>query len=150
MSDMEHSAEVDTKGHDSVSRDAEMVERWQVAADAAPSIQAIDDARTQVKEAESMLAQAQNDYRRAVISRASAFGFGPMAEHVGESVKMLRSWARAYPEIEDLSSVPMRELKRENARIAKLEQRMADREREAEILAKLIEKRNRLAEGLSK
>lgn len=135
---------------ESESHDAEMVSRWEAAASAAPSLDDIEAAKSQVEEAQEMLNQAQDDYRRAVVARASVFGFGQMAETVGQSVKMLRSWAKAYPETEDLSGVPLRELKRENARIAKLEKRMAEREREAEILAKLIEKRNRLSEGLSK
>lgn len=106
-------------------KDAEVVERWRVAAEAAPSVDQVREAFKGYEKLAKQADAAHVNYAKAAVGRACVHGFATVAEELGVTSKQIHTWKRAYlPNVEDLSAIPGREMRREERRIAEYERRL--------------------------
>ena len=129
---------------DRVTRDQKRITEWHEAAQAAPSSDEMHARREAVREAEAILADARNALEAGAAQRACVYGWGKVAEEEGVTAKRVHAWHREHtPDLPDLSTVPGREMAREERRITAEAERL---EAEARLRERIIEQQARLTE----
>lgn len=103
----------------------------------------IRKAKNGVTEAEAALAKAERKLAAAAGKRALVHGFTEVAAEVGVSAKRVHQWRREHAaSLSDISSVPHKEMQREQRRVEDEEQRIAQVE---SLRARVLERKARLA-----
>lgn len=146
---LEASEEAQVNRPSESDRDRERIGAWHAAAEAAPKESERNGLRKKVNRLERELMDAQEEYARACVQAAAVYGWTTIAEEQGVSSKQLHQWRRRYlPDIEDLSMVPHREMRREEKRVAEIKRQLEEEERLREKLAQHEAKLNRITEVL--
>lgn len=130
---------------DPVERDQTRIEEWHSANAEAPTQADMKKAERDVRDAEQLLEKARADFAAKAAHRATVHGWVSVGKEIGVSAKMLHAWRKEYhPDMPDLSTIPNKEMKREERRLAAEEQRIAT----IETLRKSVEERKaRLSAG---
>lgn len=130
-------------------QDRERIEAWHAAAEEAPSENDRNGLRKKVSHLRTQLLEAEEGYARACVQSAAVFGWTTIAKEQDVSSKQLHQWRRRYlPDIEDLSMVPEREMRREEKRVAEIRRQLEEEARLREKLAQHEAKLNRISEVL--
>lgn len=107
------------------SEDEIAAEKWHAAAQAAPGESEVTEMRTNLEALRKEVAALEKKFATATATRACVFGFQRVADEQKTTAKQIHAWRREYtPNLEDLSSIPDREMKREERRIAALDERL--------------------------
>lgn len=112
---------------DSMTKDQERIAQWQAAAETVASQDDMRVMRDEVEQAREMLAAAEAKYAESAARRACVYGFARVADEEGVTAKMLHSWQREHAsDSVNLSSVPVKEMVREQRRIEAERQRIEE------------------------
>lgn len=144
---VEHEADVnaDNVSAETLTADQQRIVKWQEAASNAPSSDDLRAMLTECAEARAMLDAAVAKYEAAAATRALVYGWQRVADDEGVTPKRLHNWHREHvPHLEDLSSVPDKEMKREERRIESANRRLAE---EARLREQVEAQRARLIEA---
>lgn len=107
------------------SADEIAAEKWHAAAEAAPGESEVTEMRTNLEALRKEADALEKKFAKAVATRACVFGFQRVADEQKTTAKQIHAWRRDFtPNLEDLSSIPDREMKREERRIAALDERL--------------------------
>lgn len=127
-----------------IRRDQEAVEQWKAAVEETPSSDETTALWEKFEMYQADAEQMREEYARATVRRALAYGWVRIATEQGISAKQLHAWHKQYlPDLPDLSRIPEREMRREERRIADLEKRLATEKR---LREKYNEAQKRLAD----
>ncbi len=133
--------------HDSLNRDQERIKEWHSAAMAAPTVENILEYRSSVEQAEKVLGEKRAEYEKAVAQRALVYGWQKVSTEERLTPKRLHSWWRKHCyDLQDLSSVPTKEMSREERRITS-EQKLLS---EADLLRERVLNRKALLDEMRK
>lgn len=132
-----------------VDEDRQRIEAWHAAADLAPKEGDRNALRVKVSQLRDELAETEEEYARACVQSAAVFGWTTIAAEQEVSSKQLHQWRRRYlPDIEDLSMVPEREMRREERRVEEIKRKLEQEAQLKERLAAHEARMNRIAEVL--
>lgn len=132
-------------------QDQVQVEVWTSRASQAPTLEALNSLAGEVDESRKATEKVEAKLYRAVVERASVFGWQKVADEMGVSARQVHVWHREFaPEVEDVSAIPATAMAREQRRIDRMNRRL---EAQAEVKRKRDAAQKRLdalKEGLSK
>lgn len=108
-----------------IKRDQEAVEQWKAAVGETPSSEDTTALWEKFEALQAEAEQVRDEYARAATRRALTYGWMRIATEQDVSAKQLHAWHKTYlPDLPDLSSIPEREMRREERRIADIEKRL--------------------------
>lgn len=134
-----------------LTKDQERIAQWQAAASEAPSAEDMTRYRSDVREAEDMLRTAIARYESSAATRALVYGWAKVAEEEDITPKRLHNWHREHVgHLEDLSTVPEKEMQREQRRIEAAQKRLEEEAKLRERVAAQQARLNAAREGLNR